>query len=209
MKKLKGTRTARASTGASFQRHPGQQPAQRASTSMTTVTTPAGHNRTPRASPANPNRVQPEPAPARTHQQSKRTPYNQYQPPRASPADAGLTPIAPFALTPPSPITRRRGATPWHTFPWTLPRTVPRQSLPSCRRGFTSRSSKHGVRRYSLNASPLLSWPKRRRRVVPNDVQWPKVPLPQLPQEGLRCSGVAVPLQFHPLHLAGSRYTAG
>ena len=38
---------------------------------------------------------------------------------------------------------------------------------------------------------------------VPADVQWPKMPLPQLLQEGLRCSGVAVPLQFHPLHLAG------
>ena len=33
-------------------------------------------------------------------------------------------------------------------------RAVPRQSLPSCRRGFTNRRSSPGVRRYSRTASP-------------------------------------------------------
>ena len=40
-----------------------------------------------------------------------------------------------------------------------------------------------------------------RRRVVPDHVQSPRVPLPQLVQEGCRCPGVAVTLQFHPLYL--------
>ena len=41
------------------------------------------------------------------------------------------------------------------------------------------------------------------RRVVPNHIQRPRVSLAQLGQEGRRCPGVAVTLQFHPLHLPG------
>ena len=37
--------------------------------------------------------------------------------------------------------------------------------------------------------------------VVPDHLQWPGVPLPQLTQEGRTRSGIAVALQFHPLHL--------
>ena len=39
--------------------------------------------------------------------------------------------------------------------------------------------------------------------VVPDDVQWSGVLIPQLLQEGSGGLGVAVPLQFHNLHLAG------
>ena len=38
------------------------------------------------------------------------------------------------------------------------------------------------------------------RRVVPNHIQRPGVSLAQLGQEGRRCPGVAVTLQFHPFH---------
>ena len=44
--------------------------------------------------------------------------------------------------------------------------------------------------------------PAVRRCVVPDHAQRPGVPLPQPVQEGSRGSGVAVALQFHPLHLA-------
>ena len=44
--------------------------------------------------------------------------------------------------------------------------------------------------------------PTMGRRVVPDHVQRPGMPLPQLPQEGNRGPRVAVAIQFHPIDLA-------
>ena len=51
---------------------------------------------------------------------------------------------------------------------------------------FTSPRFRPGIRRYSRTASPLLSSPKGRRSVAPNDVQRPGMPWSQLSQEHRR-----------------------
>ena len=61
-----------------------------------------------------------------------------------------------------------------------------------------SPSPSHGIRWYSRTGAP-----RGAGAGVPDHVQWPRVPLPRLSQEGRRRSGVAVALQFHPLHLPG------
>ena len=68
-------------------------------------------------------------------------------------------------------------------------RTVSRQAHQSQAQAGGSQVGTHGV--------TMMGW-----SVVPDDVQWSGVLIPQLLQESGRGFGVAVPLQFHNLHLA-------
>ena len=69
-------------------------------------------------------------------------------------------------------------------------RTVSRQAHQSQAQAGGSQVGTQGV--------TMMDW-----SVVPDDVQWSGVLIPQLLQEGSGGLGVAVPLQFHNLHLAG------
>ena len=69
-------------------------------------------------------------------------------------------------------------------------RTVSRQAHQSQAQAGGSQVGTQGV--------TMMDW-----SVVPDDVQWSGVLIPQLLQEGSGGLGVAVPLQFHDLHLAG------
>ena len=74
-------------------------------------------------------------------------------------------------------------------------RTVSRQAHQSQAQAGGSRVGTQGV--------TMMDW-----SVVPDDVQWSGVLIPQLLQEGSGGLGVAVPLQFHNLHSPVSRHTA-
>ena len=69
-------------------------------------------------------------------------------------------------------------------------RTVSRQAHQSQAQAGGSQVGTQGV--------TMMDW-----SVVPDDVQWSGVLIPQLLQEGSGGLGVAVPRQFHNLHLAG------
>ncbi len=84
-----------------------------------------------------------------------------------------------------------RDLVPQHRFPVASSLTHPQTASSALKSGlkpgrFTSPGFRPGIRRYSRTASPLLSLPKGRRSVAPNDVQRPGLPWSQLSQEHRR-----------------------